>query len=159
MDSERDLAGAHIDFNAAHTTLAGSQQSSWPTEPDEKAETLAVSLRRLAASGRGRTKVGQLREWFELLEAAHRDGVTNDELVNELARHGLVLTLRTYEALMSRVRCERRGETTLTVRDATLTPMPKKARSPPQGSTSQYLKPEDIRRIGADDSVLDEYPG
>lgn len=159
MQPDHDLTETEHWRNLPQQALADPQHSSTPTRSERAKASLAEGLRRRVAVGKGPSKVGRLRKWFDLLEAAHSDGVSNADLISELESQGLALTLHTYESLMSRIRRERRCATDKMATRRSLGPPPVSARAPPvpsSGATTAY-RPADIRRIIESSSNLDEY--
>jgi hypothetical protein len=78
---------------------------------DRKA--IAERLRALASDDKKRSKAACLRDVIDDIEAALAAGVHRASVVEELAKHGLVMTLATFETTLRRIR-QKRGKPSIT---------------------------------------------
>lgn len=92
---------------------------------DRKA--IAERLRALASDDKKRSKAARLRDVIDDVEAALAAGVSRASVVEELSKHGLEMTLATFETTLKRIR-QKRGKASITAA---------KSASPP----GQPLKP------------------
>ncbi len=67
-------------------------------------KTVSEALRALACNDQKRSIAARLRDVADDVEAALQAGVTRSAVVEELARHGLVMTLPTFETTLRRIR-------------------------------------------------------
>lgn len=54
-----------------------------------------------------RSKTARLRELFEQIEALKNRGITHSQIINAMKKHGLEFDLKTFEALLYRIKKER----------------------------------------------------
>ena len=99
---------------------------------DRKA--ISERLRALASDDKNRSKAARLRDVIDDVEAALSAGVPRSSVVDELAVHGLEMTLATFDTTLKRIR-QKRGNRSVT---------PVKSVSPPQG---QPTKPREATLI------------
>lgn len=78
---------------------------------DRKA--IAERLRALASDDKKRSKAARLRDVIDDVEAALAAGVPRASVVEELSKHGLEMTLATFETTLKRIR-QKRGKATIT---------------------------------------------
>lgn len=78
---------------------------------DRKA--IAERLRALASDDKKRSKAARLRDVIDDVEAALAAGVPRAAVVEELAKHGLEMTLVTFETTLKRIR-QKRGKPSIT---------------------------------------------
>lgn len=64
-------------------------------------------LRALAAGEQHRSKAARLRDILEDVEAALAAGVSRAAVIEELGKHGLEMSLRTFEGTLRRIRAKR----------------------------------------------------
>lgn len=81
---------------------------------DRKA--VAERLRALASDDMKRSKAARLRDVFDDVEAALAAGVSRSLVIEELAAHGLELTLATFETTLKRIRQKRGKQSTTSVK-------------------------------------------
>ena len=74
---------------------------------DRKA--IAERLRALASDDKKRSKAARLRDVIDDVEAALAAGVPRASVVEELTKHGLEMTLATFETTLKRIR-QKRGK-------------------------------------------------
>ena len=67
-------------------------------------KAIAERLRELAFSDTNRSKAARLRDVFEDIELALEAGVSRSVVVDELAKHGLQMSLTTFETTLRRIR-------------------------------------------------------
>lgn len=78
---------------------------------DRKA--IAERLRALASDDKKRSKAARLRDVIDDVEAALAAGVPRASVVEELSKHGLEMTLATFETTLKRIR-QKRGKASIT---------------------------------------------
>ncbi len=66
--------------------------------------TLADRLRKLAANDQNRSKTARVREVIDEIEAALAAGVSRQKVLDALAEDGLVMSMRTFETTLKRIR-------------------------------------------------------
>ncbi len=72
--------------------------------------TIADRLRALAADDQNRSKTARVREVIDEIEAALAAGVSRQKVLDALAADGLVMTLRTFDTILKRIRQTRGGK-------------------------------------------------
>jgi molecular chaperone GrpE (heat shock protein) len=78
---------------------------------------LSEQLRALASDVRMRSKASRLREVFDDVEAALAAGVQRSAVVETLAKHGLEMTLATFDTSLKRIR-DKRGKQSVSQLDS-----------------------------------------
>ena len=78
---------------------------------DKKA--IAERLRALASDDNKRSKAARLRDVIDDVEFALAAGVTRSSVLEELAAHGLEMTLTTFDTTLKRIR-QKRNKTSIT---------------------------------------------
>ena len=78
---------------------------------DKKA--IAERLRALASDDNKRSKAARLRDVIDDVEFALAAGVTRSSVLEELAAHGLEMTLATFDTTLKRIR-QKRNKTSIT---------------------------------------------
>lgn len=86
---------------------------------DRKA--IAERLRALASDDKKRSKAARLRDVIDDVEAALAAGVPRASVVEELTKHGLEITLATFETTLKRIR-QKRGKPSITAASAASPP-------------------------------------
>lgn len=72
--------------------------------------TIAESLRALAQQDQNRSKAARFRDVYEDVENALTAGVSRTVVIDELAKHGLKMTLATFATTLARERERRKRE-------------------------------------------------
>jgi len=73
-------------------------------------------LRTLAADDEKRSKAARLRDVIDDVEAALAAGVPHSAVVEELTKHGLEMSLATFNTNLRRIRQKRNAATTMTAK-------------------------------------------
>ena len=73
---------------------------------------LAQGLRALAADDSRRSKAARFRDVFDDVEVALAAGVPRSAVIEELTKHGLNMTLATFQTNLHRLRLKRAGPAT-----------------------------------------------
>lgn len=73
-------------------------------------QAAAAGLLALATESDSRSKVAQLRSVITEVEAALAAGVKRQAIIAELEKHGLVMTLASFDSAMRRIRESRSGK-------------------------------------------------
>jgi len=130
-------------------------------EFEDNRKSLEAGLALAIARVHGHSKTAQLRSWFGVIENARLKGVPSAEIVEELARHGLEIKVRTFEVLMSRLRKRSGGSTNALMSFSSTIPNPapsKPAFLPASGvKGSSRLTPEKLKQIREDEAGMDQY--
>lgn len=79
-------------------------------------KTISERLRALACDDLNRSKAARLRDVIDDVESALAAGVPRALVVQELARHGLQMSLATFETSLKRIRCKRANPATPSLR-------------------------------------------
>ena len=66
--------------------------------------TIADRLRALAADDQNRSKAARVREVIDEIEMAFTAGVSRQKVLEALAADGLVMSMRTFETILKRIR-------------------------------------------------------
>ena len=74
--------------------------------------TIADRLRALAADDQNRSKAARVREVIDEIETALAAGVSRQKVLEALAADGLVMSMRTFETILKRIRRNRGGKKT-----------------------------------------------
>ena len=98
----RNLA---LGTDAVHNRDSFNQKKA--RKMDRKA--IAERLRALASDDKKRSKAARLRDVIDDVEAALAAGVPRASVVEELTKHGLEMTLATFETTLKRIR-QKRGK-------------------------------------------------
>ena len=78
--------------------------------------SLAEALRAAARDSKRRSRIAQLRDVLDEIEAAKRAGVSNQTIVNVLNERGLQIDLNNFQISLHRLRKEREAQTAETPR-------------------------------------------
>lgn len=84
--------------------------------------TIAESLRALAQQDQNRSKAARFRDVYEDVESALTAGVSRTVVIDELAKHGLKMTLATFATTLARERERRKKEGSFPQKVAPSTP-------------------------------------
>lgn len=114
---------------------------------DLKAAT--ESLSELTTTSKARSKTAWLRAVFDQVETAFAAGITHATVLDSLNRHGLDMTLGTFEVTIRRLRTQRAKQAPVT---SPIAPMPSPAplpSTPPTAAKPQQgsLDPADLDEI------------
>ncbi len=74
--------------------------------------TIAERLRALAADDQNRSKAARVREVIDEIETALAAGVSRQKVLEALAADGLVMSMRTFETILKRIRRNKGGRKT-----------------------------------------------
>ena len=72
--------------------------------------TIADRLRALAADDQNRSKAARVREVIDEIETALAAGVSRQKVLEALVADGLVMTMRTFETILKRIRRTKGGK-------------------------------------------------
>ncbi len=72
--------------------------------------TIADRLRKLAADDQNKSKTARVREVIDEIEAALAAGVSRQKVLDALAADGLVMSMRTFDTILKRIRQTRGGK-------------------------------------------------
>jgi len=72
--------------------------------------TIADRLRKLAADDQNKSKTARVREVIDEIEAALAAGVSRQKVLDALAADGLVMSMRTFDTILKRIRQSRGGK-------------------------------------------------
>ncbi|WP_081082382.1 hypothetical protein [Burkholderia diffusa] len=102
-------------------------------------KTVAERLRALASDDKKRSKAARLRDVIDDVEATLAAGVSRSDVVEELAKHGLEMTLTTFETTLRRIR-QKRGRPSIA--QATLAGQPARPAKPQEAAQVVETPPE-----------------
>lgn len=116
---------------------------------DKKA--IAERLRALASDDMKRSKAARLRDVIDDVEAALAAGVPRSSVVDELSKHGLNMTLATFETTLKRIRQKRKAVITKTAshsnQSPSISPVPTTESTQQDAAESASHNPADIDTI------------
>lgn len=101
---------------------------------DRKA--IAERLRALASDDKKRSKAARLRDVIDDVEAALAAGVPRASVVEELTKHGLEMTLATFETTLKRIR-QKRGKSITAAKSASPPGQPPKPKTALPGDEAE----------------------